>query len=519
MPDVVSQARLGSARRHARLLADATGFVGRAEELAGVSALLGLARLVTAVGPAGVGKTRLARRAAADVASLFVDGACFVDLSEVRDPGLLASEVAVALGLPKQDARAQHGAVLDYLRGRRLLLLLDTCEHLVDACAAFADAVLRAAQGVTVLATSRQPLDVPGEHTYPVPPLPVPDDSSPGCDLTADQAPAGDAVELFAQRAAAVLPDFAVTPDNWANVSRLCRRLDGIPLAIELAAVRLRALPLAELADRVEHGFPVLTASRRGTTARHKTMRTAVDWSYGLCTAAEQALWARLSVFTGSFDMAIAEQVCADESLPPHEVVETLIGLVDKSVVLRDQVTGDQAVSGRYRLLGTVREFGAEKLAEAGLDAMLASRLTARCVASPGEYATRPGRDEQAACRQLGREQLTMQAALTYALGCAGPPHRSLARAPMPPAARAVQAWSSVRQAGASDPLPPAAVEGLTRREAQIAIMVASGLSNQQIASRLFISSTSSPSWRSPRGSSWSSGCGTTASRRPATSP
>ena len=177
-----------------------------------------------------------------------------------------------------------------------MLLILDTCEHLVDACAAFAEAVLRAAPEVTVLATSRQPFDAPGEHAFPVAPLPI----------------EGDAVELFAQRAASAAPGFAVTAANRADVVRLCRRLNGIPLAIELAAVRLRALPLVELANLLDSGFGVLTVTRRGGVARHQTLRTAIEWSHALCTPAEQALWRRLSVFAGSFDLAAAEEVCAD---------------------------------------------------------------------------------------------------------------------------------------------------------------------------------------------------------------
>ncbi len=210
--------------------------------------------------------------------------------------------------------------MLDYLRGRKLLLILDTCEHLVDACAAFADTVLRAAPWVTLLATSRQPLDVQGEHAFPLLPLPAADD----------------AADLFAQRAAAVVPGFTVTPQNRADIVRLCQRLDGIPLAIELAAVRLRALPLAELASQLESGIRMLTVSRRGTSPRHQTLRAAVEWSYQLCTPAERTLWQRLSVFAGTFDVSGAEQVCADDALPQTQVVHALVGLVDKSVVLRD---------------------------------------------------------------------------------------------------------------------------------------------------------------------------------------
>ena len=197
--------------------------------------------------------------------------------------------------------------MLDYLRERALLLILDTCEHLVDACAALAGEVLREAPGVTMLATSRQPLDVRAESTFQLRPLPVPD--------VDDEASDSDAVELFAQRAAAVVDGFTITAENRADVIGVCRALDGIPLAIELATVRLRALPLDQMASRLDDRFHVLTGGRRAGLPRHQTLRAAIEWSHELCTPTEQVLWARLSVFAGAFDLAAAEAVCADDEL------------------------------------------------------------------------------------------------------------------------------------------------------------------------------------------------------------
>jgi len=313
-------------RRPGLLPIEPNSFIGRAQEAQRLTALLRSARLVTVVGPGGVGKSRLGLHVASAAVSAgrFTDGIWLVELSGLRDPALLVSAIAVGLGLPERDADRQRAAVLEHVRDRRMLLILDTCEHLVDACAAFTEAVLRAAPEVTVLATSRQPFDAPGEHAFPVAPLPI----------------EADAVELFAQRAAAATPGFTVTADNRADVVRLCRRLNGIPLAIELAAVRLRALPLAELADLLDSGFGVLTVTRRGGATRHQTLRSAIEWSHALCTPPEQALWRRLSVFAGPFDLAAAEEVCADAALPRDEVVHALIGLVDKSVVMRDDETG-----------------------------------------------------------------------------------------------------------------------------------------------------------------------------------
>src|ERR1700761_6028408 len=343
MAHAASRGQVTGLRRTGRLPAEADSFIGRESELGAITALLQSARMVTVTGPAGAGKTRTALGAAARAAGQYPDGTWLAELGAVDDPARVAPAVAEVLGIADGGEEPALAAVLAHLRGRELLLVLDTCEHLVDACAAFADTVLRGAPGVTLLATSRQPLDAHGEHAFPLPPLPAEDE----------------AADLFAQRAAAVLPGFTVTPHNRADVVRLCQRLDGIPLAIELAAVRLRALPLAELASQLESGIRMLTVSRRGTSPRHQTLRAAVEWSYRLCTPAERVLWERLSVFAGTFDVSGAELVCAGDALPQAQIVHTLVGLVDKSVVLREA-----ADPSRYRLLAPLREFGADRLAE-----------------------------------------------------------------------------------------------------------------------------------------------------------
>jgi predicted ATPase len=384
-----------------------TDFVGRRDELTGIAVLLAGSRLVTIVGPGGVGKTRVALVAAAQAAVGYPDGPWIVELSNLRDPALLPNTVASVLGLPEQDARSALDALLEYLRDRRLLLILDTCEHLLDACAALAQAVLRDAPGVTVLATSRQPLDMPGEHTFPVGPLPVPD--SDWLPVVGTSLAGGDAVELFGLRAGNAVAGFAITPENAADVIRLCRRLDGIPLAIELAAVQLRALPLGELLDRLNHRFTVLAGGRPGALPRHQTLRMAIEWSHELCSAAERRLWARLSVFAGPFTLVAAQEVCAEVALERADVVEALIGLVDKSVVLRE--------GERYRMLDTVREFGAERLASSGEQASCQDRLIARYVGMAGYFGTHFADDDQMdRYHELRAVHPNLRAALEYAL-------------------------------------------------------------------------------------------------------
>ena len=390
------------------LPAEASGFVGREEELATLAALLEEARLVTVTGPGGVGKTRVALRAAAGIAGQFSDGVCLVDLAGLRDPELVPGTVAACLGLPESQGRAQLETMLAYLADRHQLLILDPAEHLVAACAALADALLRGTRQVVLLVTSRQPLDVPGEYACQVLPLPVPSPGAPG-------AGHGDAVELFAQRARAAAPGFAITDANRADVIRLCRRLDGIPLAIELAAVRLRAVPLAQLAQWLEDRFELLTGSQRAVVPHHQTLRTATEWSYALCSPAEQQLWARLSVFTGSFDLAAAERVCPDERLSRQEVLDALVGLVSKSVILR---AGDG--SSRYWLLDTIREFGAERLAEAGEQPAMRARHVAHYLALAQDFGAHAKSDDQLhRFSQLRRQQDNIRSAIEYAL--AGP--------------------------------------------------------------------------------------------------
>jgi predicted ATPase/DNA-binding CsgD family transcriptional regulator len=374
------------------LPAEVTGFVGRERELAELGCLLTQARLVTVTGPGGVGKTRLALRAAAQKADRYPDGTCLAELSGLRDPELLASTVANALGLAETGRRNRLDAVAEYLRDRKLLLILDTCEHLVDTCAMFCDILLRATESVTVLATSRQPLDVPGEHVYAVAPLR--DD---------------DAVELFAQRAAAVDPGFTMDEARREKVASLCRRLDGVPLALELATVRLRALSLDQLASRLEDRFRLLTGGRRSALPHHQTLRTATEWSHDLCTLAERLLWARLSVFAGSFGISGAEEVCHGGELARDDVLNTLIGLVDKSVVL---VAGE----GRYRLLDTIREFGAEQLGAGADAAAVRERHLDRYVRLAEEFTSDFARDQRRRYQALRAEHDNIRAAIETGL-------------------------------------------------------------------------------------------------------
>lgn len=395
------------ARSSSGLPADATSFVGRDTELRDVLSLLAAARVVTVTGAAGIGKTRLAARAAARAAPGYPDGVCLAELSALSDPRLLPHTVADALGLPRPSAM---DAVTGYLKDRTMLLVLDTCEHLIGACREFAYAVTAKAPGVTILATSRQPLSVPAEAVRALSPLPVPQ-------TAAQQAP-GDAVDLFTQRAKSVVPGFTVTDDNREDVLRLSVSLAGIPLAIELAAVRLRALGVRQLADGLASHVLPLTGGRRTAVPRHRGLRTAIAWSYDLCTPAEQALWARLSVFADAFDAEAVTAVCACEELPRGEVAGALAGLAGKSVLSPDPAAADGPP--RLRMLGSIREFGAELLAASGGETTVRSRHIARYLEMARRLDADPMHDQREQYRALRREHADIRAAIEYALAIPG---------------------------------------------------------------------------------------------------
>ncbi|GAA2760309.1 ATP-binding protein [Actinopolymorpha rutila] len=364
----MTRAGSDAAAQVGNLPVDATSFVGRRRELAEVKRLLASTRMVTLTGFGGVGKTRLALRAAHALRRSFRDGVWLVDLANVTDPALVAPTVAESLRILERSRRDPTRMLADHLRDRQLLVVLDNCEHLHESCAALADRLLAAAPGLHLLVTSRQRLGVATEHTLAVAPLPLPDahDRADGDGTGARQVPGRfEAVALFVDRAAAVQHDFTLTEENQDAVVAICRRLDGVPLAIELAAARARALTPAQIRDRLDQRYGVLTTGPCSADPRHRTLAAMLDWSYDLCSAGEQAMWARSSVFANGFDLDAAESVCAGDDLPREDVMDLVTGLIDKSVLLRE----DQAARARYRQLTLVRDYGLRRLADQDMDA------------------------------------------------------------------------------------------------------------------------------------------------------
>jgi len=323
-----------------------TNFIGRQAEIKNLREVLAANRLVTLIGAGGAGKTRLAVQVAAELAGEIDDGVCYVDLAPITHPDVVPVTAARALGLVDQRDRSTTDILLQFLRDRHMLLVLDNCEHLLDASAALVAAMLGGAPSLTVLATSREPLGVTGEAMWQVPSLSLADE----------------AIELFADRARLAKSDFAVTDDNTAAVAEICRRLDGMPLAIELAAARVRTLSLEEIVDSLHDRFRLLTGGSRTAVRRQQTLRASVDWSHALLTDTERILFRRLAVFLGGFDLDAARAVAGADGVERYQVLDQLSLLLDKSLVIAENTSG----TTRYRLLETVRQFALEKLGESG---------------------------------------------------------------------------------------------------------------------------------------------------------
>jgi predicted ATPase/DNA-binding CsgD family transcriptional regulator len=349
-----------------------SSFVGRASEIGELRSLMRVMRAVTLCGVGGIGKTRLALRLLAAVAADFPDGAWFAELGEIRQPEHVVAWVAATVGVHEEPGRPLLDTLADSLRYRRAILVLDNCEHLVDACAALCQRLLASSPGLQVVCTSREPLRVAAEAVWQVPPLAVPPAGSrPQDPVDPDELHDYDAIRLFVTRASAVSPGFALGAANLPAVTAICRALDGLPLAIELAAAWVRVLSVDQIAARLDRRLALLTSADRSVPARQQTLRATFDWSYELLSEAEQTLLRRLSAWA-SWSLEMAEQICADEVLPATDMVDLLTALADKSLVeVEPEVLGE----ARYRLLETVREYAAGLLALAGETAMMEHRL------------------------------------------------------------------------------------------------------------------------------------------------
>jgi predicted ATPase/Tfp pilus assembly protein PilF len=402
--DELSHASATAPSRLHNLPAQITSFVGREKELARVDALLRETRLLTLTGAGGCGKTRLALEAAARQVDHFSDGVWLVDLTSLAEPHLVAQTVAFALGIRPGSGEPMTGLV-EALRNRTTLLVLDNCEHLLEACVQFIDVLLRACAGVSILVTSRELIGITGETVFQIPPLEFPDRLE--SDLLRFPA-----VKLFLDRASAASPDFRLTDDNAGSVMQICRRLDGLPLAIELAAARMNVFSAQQIADRLNDRFRLLTSGSRSAPQHHQTLHALIDWSYELLNADERKLFGRLSVFVGGWRLEAAEVVCSAGGLASADIGNLLAGLVERSLVLADPAGGAM----RYRMLETLREYASQRLS-GDPDAALVQQRHGRYYASVAEHVEGMifGPAQLAALEQLEIEHNNMRAVLSNA--------------------------------------------------------------------------------------------------------
>jgi predicted ATPase/class 3 adenylate cyclase len=392
-----------------------TSFIGRERELAEVKQLLEHHRLVTFTGAGGTGKSRLSLQVAADLLDAYPDGVWLVELAPLTDPRLVPGAVADVLGLREEAGRPLLSTLTDVLRKKALLLILDNCEHVISACAELAEALLRQSTQLRILASSREALGIAGEHPFRVPSLSLPDPrrlSSAAPDL-ATALSQSEAVRLFIDRAVTIQPHFHVTNRNAPAVAQICHRLDGIPLAIELAAARVKVLPVEQIASRLDDRFRLLTGGSRTALPRQQTLRALIDWSYDLLSEAERTLLRQLSVFAGGWTLEAAEAVCAGGGVDEDDVLELLTRLVDKSLVLPEDHDGEV----RYRLPETVRQYARDRLLEAAEAAALGERHLAYCLAfSERAEAELWGSNQFAWLERLEQEHDNLRAALKQSL-------------------------------------------------------------------------------------------------------
>ena len=341
------------------LPAQLSSFIGREAEITEIKQLLAETRLLTLTGAGGSGKSRLALQVAADLLAEYPDGIWLVELAPVSDPDMVTQLTAKALGIREQPRRPLLETLVDRLRSKRLLLVLDNCEHLLDACATLAGALLKTCFNLRILATSREAIGITGESIFQVPSLATPD---PGATMSLGSLCQFEAVRLFKDRAVAVQSRFALTDATAPAVAQICWRVEGIPLAIELAAARMSALSTAQIAERLRDSFELLSHGKRTAMPRHQTLRATIDWSYALLTDAEQTLFQRLSAFAGGFDLKAAENVCAGEGIEREHILDLLTQLVEKSLVLVREQTG----TTRYRLLEPIRQYAQDRLRQSG---------------------------------------------------------------------------------------------------------------------------------------------------------
>jgi predicted ATPase/DNA-binding CsgD family transcriptional regulator len=357
--------------------AELTSFVGRRREVGAVKRLLGEGRLVTLTGVGGTGKTRLALRVATELRRALPDGVWFVDLTqphgsdllitEVQNPDVLAYLIGTALGFREQSNSPPLRLLADQLSAKHMLLVLDNCEQLIPACAVMVDTLLHSCPKLRILVTSRELLGIAAEQTYALPPLLIP---RPRYRPDPKETSQYESVALFVARAEVTAPGFRLTEQNHLAVADICRRLDGLPLALELAAARIRALTPEQILDRLSNRFALLNRGLRTAPERQQTLRACMAWSFDLCTKPEQRLWERLSVFNGGFQLDAVEGVCTDEILPKADILDLVTGLVDKSIIVFD----DKGEFPRYRMLETIREYGQEELNRRAEEASLRRR-------------------------------------------------------------------------------------------------------------------------------------------------